>query len=116
MKWTGPHKPGAGCWEPILYGVCEDGEPALAFLAPTEEYVGSPAELVMGTSGAAKTAYTLDLIGTLVTRTGCVLWGADVSKAGQWGPLVRPAFDWFIGGTGDEGKYIRELRHMLNAL
>lgn len=109
IRWAGPDKPGAGVWEPIEYGICEDGHPAFKLLAPTDDYVGAPAEMVMGMSGSAKTAYTLDLIGTLVTRTGAVLWGADVSKAGQWVPLVRPALDWF---TDD----VRELRHMLNAL
>jgi hypothetical protein len=109
IMWTGPDKPGAGVWEPIEYGVCEDGKPAVKMLTPTDDYVGSNAEIVMGTTGSAKTAYVLDLVGTLVARQGVVLWGADTEKAGQWMPLVRPAFDWF---TTD----VHELRHMLNAL
>jgi hypothetical protein len=101
--WTGPDRPGAGVWDPILLGLCADGKPSEWVMTPTEDSPGSPALMSSGQSGAAKTAFQLNLLGSLVARQGVVLWASDTRKSGQWVPFVRPFIDW-LATTPEEAK------------
>lgn len=94
-KWAGPYQPGALVSDPLRVGWCADRKESTWVMTPTEKTTGSPALLSSGQSGAAKTAFQMNLLGELVARQGVVLWANDTRKAGQWVPFVRPFIDWF---------------------
>ncbi len=93
--WKGPVRAGAGVWEPIRVGWTADRKESRWSMTPTDDFVGSPSLISSGKSGAAKTAFQVNLLGELVARQGIVVIASDTRKAGQWVPFVRPFLHWF---------------------
>jgi hypothetical protein len=101
--WTGPDRPGSLISDAVRTAWASDRKPVEWVVSPTEKLTGSPACIVSGQAGAAKTAWQMNLLGSLVARQGVVLLASDTRKAGQWVPFVRPFIDW-LAVTPEESR------------
>jgi hypothetical protein len=95
--YTGPSAPGGTMREPLHIGVYEDGEVAAIRGAAANPRLGINLShlLLVGTSGAGKSATARDIIAEIGTRREATIWAIDVVKRRQTLGCAEQVLDWF---------------------
>lgn len=112
--YGGPSAPGTTLLVPLRVGTYEDGTPELLYLMSGGKGSNIVHWLIFGMPGAGKTGGGRAALAEIVTRTEVVLWGVDVTKAGQGIGPFEEAFDWLI--TGEDAEDMDEAEEMANVM
>jgi hypothetical protein len=95
--YTGPSAPGGTMREPLHVGIYEDGVIAAILAAAAKPRLGINLShlLLVGTSGAGKSATARDIIAEIGTRREASIWAIDVVKRRQTLGCAELVLDWF---------------------
>lgn len=95
--YTGPSSPGGTMREPLHIGVYEDGVIAAILAAAANPRLGINLShmVIIGTTGAGKSATGRDIIAEIGTRREASIWAIDIVKRRQTLGCAESVLDWF---------------------